>query len=389
MPIGTCRDGLMNVDEVDVDCGPSCSAGCASGRHCTSDGECQTGFCNSAGICSVPSCNDGAKNRTETDMDCGGSDGCKACTVGQRCESNYDCDGGACENGRCQAASCEDGIRNQDESDVDCGGNQCDRCETKQHCKVDQDCSHAICSQGRCQAPGCSDGLQNGDETSADCGGSCATCADFLGCKVNADCTSSVCNPYAHACMAPTCTDGVQNGTEPTTDCGKDCQKKCSMLAACATDADCDSGACSDKRCVPKSASGQALSMTGWLPSASASFNADTSPDKALDGNAGTHWTSGVSQLPGMWYQIDMRETRPFFALDLLCTSNDDYPRSLRVQVSEDGQTFTAVTPTLAGTKTLHLDLGGKARVGRYIKIELEQDTGGTWWRIDDLRVLQ
>jgi hypothetical protein len=25
----------------------------------------------------------------------------------------------------------------------------------------------------------------------------------------------------------------------------------------------------------------------------------------------------------------------------------------------------------------------------RYIKLELEQDTGGTWWRIDELRVLQ
>jgi hypothetical protein len=27
--------------------------------------------------------------------------------------------------------------------------------------------------------------------------------------------------------------------------------------------------------------------------------------------------------------------------------------------------------------------------LARYLKLELEQDTGGTWWRIDELRVLQ
>jgi len=58
------------------------------------------------------------------------------------------------------------------------------------------------------------------------------------------------------------------------------------------------------------------------------------------------------------------------------------------VSLSDDGQNFNAVTGTVAGSKALHLALGG-ARLARYIQLELEQDTGGIWWRIDELRVLQ
>jgi hypothetical protein len=36
--------------------------------------------------------------------------------------------------------------------------------------------------------------------------------------------------------------------------------------------------------------------------------------------------------------------------------------------LSEDGQNFTAVTGTIAGSKALHLELGG-ARIARYVKL--------------------
>ena len=388
VPVETCRDGLMNANEIDVDCGPSCSASCSSGRACASNTECETGFCNQ-GVCSAPSCTDAAKNRTETDVDCGGSDGCKACTAGQRCGSNYDCDGGACTNGRCLAPSCGDGLQNQDETDVDCGGQQgCDACLTKQHCNTNADCEKAKCAQGRCQAVGCDDGLKNGDETAVDCGGSCAACPNFSGCKHSLDCQSLVCNPQASICLAPTCNDGIKNGNEPTADCGSSCQKKCGMTASCSLGGDCQSGACVDQRCVPMSATNMALSTAGWVLTASATFNANTLPSKAIDGDGDTQWTSGTSQVPGMWFQLDLLKAVPFFAIELTCLSNDDYPRSIRVLLSEDGETFTPVTGTIAGTKTLRFDFP-TAKIARFIKLELEQDTGGTWWRIDELRVLQ
>ena len=386
--VGTCRDGLLSVDEIDVDCGPMCGASCATGKICSANSECVSGFC-AAGVCAAPSCTDNARNRTETDVDCGGSDGCKPCTVAQRCQSEFDCDGGACTNGRCQAPNCHDGMQNQDESDVDCGGTHgCDLCLTKQHCSVKADCFKAQCAQGRCQAEGCDDGVQNGDETGVDCGGSCPSCGDGLGCDKSDDCRSLACNRQLLTCSAATCNDGVQNGNEPSVDCGNGCPNKCATLQPCAVAADCQSGACADKRCVPMNPSGAALPVAGWHASASASFNQTTFPDRALDGDQGTHWTSGVGQNQGMWFEVDMLKAQPFFTIELICSSNDDYPRSIRALTSEDGQTFTAVTGTIAGSKALRFDFP-TARIARYLKLELQQDTGGLWWRIDELRVLQ
>lgn len=361
---------------------------CEGESRCTANEQCVSGYCD-AGACAAGTCTDGVKDRAETDVDCGGSDGCPACGVGQRCVSAYDCNGGGCVTGRCQAPSCADGLQNQSETDVDCGGSDgCDRCAAKQHCEASTDCDAGSCAQGRCQPPTCDDQVRNGDETDVDCGGSCAMCADFARCAGSRDCTSGVCDPGARVCQPPTCSDGVQNGTESETDCGRDCEARCATMKTCHTDADCQSSTCSEGRCVPSEPTGQALVMTSWVATASSNYSPDTEPSRALDGNLGTHWTNGTGQLPGMWFQVDMREQRPIFAVELACDSNDDYPRKLRVLVSEDGQSYTAATPTVAGTKRLRLDLG-RARIARYVKLELDHDTGGTWWRIDELRVIE
>lgn len=335
-------------------------------------------------------CSDGLRNQSESDVDCGGRDGCAPCGTAQRCESNYDCSMAKCNAGFCLAQSCGDGIQNQDETDLDCGGNSCGPCATKQHCNQDDDCERSRCSQGTCQPQGCDDGVKNGDETGKDCGGSCAPCPDFAGCNGANDCQSASCNTVAHFCLAANCQDGIQNGAEPSVDCGSGVGcSKCQLGTACGADRDCDSGKCGEsKRCVPAAPSGGAISPSGWLATASATFSENTKPEAALDGNVSSHWTSGVSQVPGMWFVVDMLKPQAFFSVELVCTSNDDYARTLRVLASEDGQTFTTLTGTTAGQKTLRFDYGA-AQVARYLKFELLQDTGGTWWRIDELRVLK
>jgi hypothetical protein len=160
------------------------------------------------------------------------------------------------------------------------------------------------------------------------------------------------------------------------------------MTSVCDGNADCQSGSCSDGRCVPAQATGQALSMTGWAATASAVFSDTSQPARAIDGNLGTRWESGTGQVPGMWFQVDMLSSKAVFAVEVTCSSNDDYARSVRALVSEDGQTYSAATATIGGSKTLRLDFG-RARIARYVKLELEQDIGTTWWRIDELRVLQ
>jgi hypothetical protein len=387
--VASCQDGLLSAGEVEVDCGPVCSGTCAMGQSCTFPSECQSGNCEQGSCRAKATCSDGARNQSETDIDCGGVDGCPPCATGHRCETDYDCNLARCNAGFCRAQSCSDGLLNQDESDVDCGGASCDPCLAKQHCNENGDCLNGKCSQGLCQAPGCEDGVTNGDETATDCGGSCIPCADGLECLSADDCASLWCSPEARVCQPATCDDGILNGGETALDCGSSCAngKRCGLTVACKLDADCASGKCDSARCVPAVATGIPLATAGWLASASSTYSMSV-PAKAIDGNAGSMWESGTGQVPGMWFKIDMLESRPFFALELQCTSNGDYPRSLRLLLSEDGQTFTAATGTVTGGKNLHVDFA-TARIARYLKLELQQDTGGLWWRIDELRVLQ
>ena len=78
-----------------------------------------------------PSCDDGILNQNEIDIDCGGP--CEDCET-ENCydhimnqnEEDIDC-GGVCSD--CIKETCSDGIRNQDEEKTDCGG-VCKECET-------------------------------------------------------------------------------------------------------------------------------------------------------------------------------------------------------------------------------------------------------------------
>jgi len=95
----SCNDGIMNGDEVGVDCGgtnPNCSPCMA-----------------------MATCSDGIMNQDETGIDCGGATcaPCMGCT--DPLAHNYDAIAGA-DDGSCE--TCSDGIMNGDEAGVDCGG---------------------------------------------------------------------------------------------------------------------------------------------------------------------------------------------------------------------------------------------------------------------------
>jgi hypothetical protein len=385
--VDPCSDGKLSPGEADVDCGQICAAACASGSTCSSDDDCASVFC-AQGICEDPTCTDSLKDQDETDVDCGGAS-CPPCEPGKACKSSAECDRTLCTGGKCRAASCSDGIDNQDESDVDCGGDTaCARCATGAHCVTDSDCDHAHCSKAKCQPTSCSDGIQNGDETDVDCGGSCSACADLAGCAVSKDCTSLVCTATTHHCAAPNCHDGVQNGSEPTTDCGASCPNQCAVADACAMDADCATGNCTNLHCVPV-ATGAPLLGTSWAGTASNTVSSDHPPNDALDGDPGTYWTNGAPQVPGMWFQVDMLKPQVFFSITVTALSQPtDYGKTLRLSASTDGQTFTELRTGIAGAPSLNITFNDP-QYARYLKLELLEATGGFWWRIDDLTVLQ
>jgi hypothetical protein len=114
------------------------------------------------------------------------------------------------------------------------------------------------------------------------------------------------------------------------------------------------------------------LSTTGWTGFASP--NNGAAPD-AYDGNLTTRWTSVASQSPGMYYGVDLGAAQ---TLAKLIWDNSpaptDLPRSLDIQTSPDGTTYTTVlslsttqvtSMTEAGVLTIPLD----SVTTRYLKL--------------------
>lgn len=146
--VNACKDGLRDELETDVDCGgPDCPP-CANGLKCDEDADCTSDFCDADGTCQDPhSCRDGVKNGRETDVDCGGP-GCPGCADRRACFINADCQNNFCDRsadpnqaGVCGLKpTCANGKKDGDETDVDCGGSSCPRCEFGEKCNSAADC---------------------------------------------------------------------------------------------------------------------------------------------------------------------------------------------------------------------------------------------------------
>jgi len=286
--------------------------------------------------------------------------------------------------------SCQDGVANQGESDVDCGGNSgCARCALGSRCSSNADCELAQCWNGICQAPTCSDGIRNGDESDTDCGGAtCPGCVMGKACAQAGDCLSQVCVVATGMCGVPSCGDGVKNGNEPSVDCGGDCELQCPLGAACSAADDCESGTCNDHECAPQAPTGVLIDSTGWTASASDTY-VETVPGNALDNDPESSWASGASQIPGMWFLVDMAEPRTFFTIRIQTAADTfDYARRLRVTASLDGADFSQLCTDVTGESELQITFPS-VQYARYLKLELLEDSGGQWWQIHDFQVLQ
>jgi hypothetical protein len=108
-----------------------------------------TGFADD--LLPVASCRDGIRDGKESDVDCGGPD-CGACGAGDKCGVDGDCDTMLCALGVCVTAGCHDGHKDGKETDVDCGGPVCVGCPAGAGCKVHDDCATHYCESGTCAA---------------------------------------------------------------------------------------------------------------------------------------------------------------------------------------------------------------------------------------------
>jgi hypothetical protein len=206
-----------------------------------------------------------------------------------------------------------------------------------------------------CTPPGtptCSDGVKNGSETDVDCGGSCSTkCQNGKVCAGNVDCVSSLCS--GGICQAaPSCTDGIKNGTETGVDCGGSCP---ACAASCTTNA------------LPRSSA-----------SASSQENADFPATLAIDGNAGTRWSSLFSDPQSI--TVDLGAARKISRVVLSWEAAASARYSLEVANAASGPWTTVYGPVNGDGGVDDIAANG---VGRFVRMSSTARTtpyGNSLW---------
>ncbi|MDF6040932.1 discoidin domain-containing protein [Streptomyces sp. JH14] len=105
----------------------------------------------------------------------------------------------------------------------------------------------------------------------------------------------------------------------------------------------------------------------------------------AIDADASTRWTSGQSQEPGQYLQMDLGRRTAFSRVALDSGDNlGDYARAWRLSVSDDGTHWRDVG---AGTATgQNTDIDIPATRARHLRVT-STGTAGSWWSLADIRL--
>jgi alpha-L-fucosidase len=119
--------------------------------------------------------------------------------------------------------------------------------------------------------------------------------------------------------------------------------------------------------------------------------NNTVSAGLAIDKNAGTRWTTGAAQVPGMWFKLDLSMAKTVKGITLDSSQYPtDYPRGYTVQVSTDDVNYTQVASAAPGSV---VQTNGVVTItfapvsARYIKITQTGSDPGLWWSINELTI--
>jgi len=129
-----------------------------------------------------------------------------------------------------------------------------------------------------------------------------------------------------------------------------------------------------------------------WLASASESSlmmspsQLYNPPIQAVDGMAGTRWSSGAAQKGGEWFELDLGGVAAHLSQLVLDTSlsASDFPASYELGISSDDATFKVVASgSGSGTTTINFT----DQPGRYLKVT-QKGTSTSWWSIQEVTVV-
>ncbi|HEX4265136.1 MAG TPA: carbohydrate-binding protein [Verrucomicrobiae bacterium] len=127
------------------------------------------------------------------------------------------------------------------------------------------------------------------------------------------------------------------------------------------------------------------LDRTLWVASSSTTGSDD--PGNALDGNLVTRWSTGGSQAPGQWFQVDLGSVDVFNKIVLnYVNSANDYPRGYQVTISYDGINWSSPIASGVGSSS-STTITFATQAARYLRITQTGSAVGTFWSIDEFNV--
>ena len=137
---------------------------------------------------------------------------------------------------------------------------------------------------------------------------------------------------------------------------------------------------------LPPRGTGDALDRSDWVVTASQSQRR-AGPDNAIDADSDTRWSTGASQAPGMYFQVDLGSVTSIDGIELDAGPEaTDYPRGYEVLVSDNGADFSRAiasgTPT-GRTTTIEFP----AVATRYLRIVQTGSIASRWWSIHEINV--
>ncbi len=131
------------------------------------------------------------------------------------------------------------------------------------------------------------------------------------------------------------------------------------------------------------SPSGTVLSRNGWTASTNAPSPSIASPADAIDGNLSTRFTTGETQRPGLYLELNLGSPQSFDQLVMeVPNTPTDYARAYQVEVSSNGSSWTTVA-SCTGTGTTEV-ASFPAQTAQYVLVSLT-GSASYWWSVDEI----
>ena len=110
---------------------------------------------------------------------------------------------------------------------------------------------------------------------------------------------------------------------------------------------------------------------------------------QAIDGNPNTRFDTAASQVPGMWFQIELPGETLVASVELdAAKSPRDYPRGYKVEASLDGQDWGQPIATGRGSVPI-TEITFEPVKAKFIRITQTRAASGLFWSINELHIFQ